>query len=95
MFVEQFVFKYGKVNVIVLFLIDSSEFNALSVLKHRLLSNILLVGSQKLVSLIFTFFRRDKKTELLLLGVSYIAECQTELYLVKSKFTVIVVLNFQ
>ena len=56
--------------------------------------NISSVGSQKLVSLIFTFFRRQK-TEQLLLGASYIAESQTGLYLVTSKFTVIGVLHFQ
>ena len=56
---------------------------------------ILSVRSQKLESLIFTFFRRDKKTKLLLIKVSYIAESQIELYLVTSKFTVIGVLNFK
>ena len=38
---------------------------------------------------------RESKTCIFVLGVSYIAESQTGLYLVASKFTVIGVLNFQ
>ena len=53
------------------------------------------VRSQKLISLIFTFFRRDKKLNNFLQGVTYIAESQTGLYLVTSKFTIIGVLNFK
>ena len=56
--------------------------------------NISSVGSKKLFFLIFKFFRRDKKIEKLLLGVSYIAESQTGLYLKTSEFTG-GVLNFQ
>ena len=43
----------------------------------------------------FYIFQERQNTNLLLLGVSYIAENQTGLYLVTSKFTVIGVLNFQ
>ena len=43
----------------------------------------------------FHIFQERQKTELLLLGVSYIAESQTGLYLVTSKFTAIGVFNFQ
>ena len=43
----------------------------------------------------FYIFQERQKTEKLLLGTSYIAESQTGLYLVASKFTVIDVLNFQ
>ena len=42
----------------------------------------------------FHIFQERQKTEYLLLGVSYIAESQTGLYLVTSKFTIISVLNF-
>ena len=40
-------------------------------------------------------FQERQKLNKLLLGVSYIAESQTGLYLVKSEFTVIGVLNLQ
>ena len=43
----------------------------------------------------FHIFQERQKTEYLLLGVSFIAESQTGLYLVTTKFTVIGVLNFQ
>ena len=43
----------------------------------------------------FQIIQERQKTELLLLGVPYIAESQTGLYLVTSKFNVIGVLNFQ
>ena len=43
----------------------------------------------------FSHFSGEAKTEQILLEVSYIAESQTGLYLVTSKFTVIGVLNFQ
>ena len=53
------------------------------------------VRSQKLASMIFIFFRRDKRLNNFLLGVAYIAESQTGLYLVTSKFTIIGVWNLQ
>ena len=43
----------------------------------------------------FYIFQERQETEYFLLGMSYIAESQTGLYLVTSKFTVIGVLNFQ
>ena len=43
----------------------------------------------------FHIFQERQKNKKLLLGVSYIAESQTGLYLVISKLTVIGVLNFQ
>ena len=53
------------------------------------------VGSQKLYCIFdFQIFQERQNTELLLLGVPYIAESQTILYLVTSKFNVIGVLNF-
>ena len=60
---------------------------------HEISCLISSVGSQKLVSR-FSHFSEDKKMNNLL-GVSYIAESQTGLYLVTSKFTVNGVLNFQ
>ena len=43
----------------------------------------------------FHIFQERQKNEKLLLEVSYMAESQTGLYLVTSKFNVIGVLNFQ
>ena len=51
--------------------------------------------SQKTRIFEFYFFQERQKAELLLLVVSYIAESQTGLYLVTSRFTVIGALNFQ
>ena len=55
------------------------------------------IVSQESKTCIFDFHicQERQTTEQVLLGVSYIAESQTGLYLVISKFTVIGVLNFQ
>ena len=55
-----------------------------------------IVGRESKACMIdFYIFQERQKTELLLLGVSYIAESQTGLYLETFKFTFIGFLNFQ
>ena len=55
----------------------------------------MLVGGKKLVSLIFTFFKRQKLNNFCLESPILLKVMQTGLYLVTFKFTVIDVLNFQ